>query len=592
MKRYLIVFFLSVVSYLFSATAVFASGEFKTDYEVSYYVQDKGPTLVQQNITLTNLQTNLYATESEITLGTTNIDNISARDNGGNLAVKLSQDQDNTKIRVYFNQKVVGKDKTLKWVLKYQSNNIATKVGLIKEINLPRLELDPDISSYNLEVLVPPAWGQPAYVKPVYKTSLKFNKNELSQGQISIAYGSYQVFDFKLSYHLKNTRLTPVMTEIALPPDTNYQKVYLKTLNPVPLDVTVDQDGNWLAKYSLAPGQVIHVTAAGSAQLFLNPLKQKADFRTSQYLTSQKYWESGSAEIQKLAAQYKTPQAIYNYVVSKLKYNYDKVSQNPVRLGALAVLNQPDQAICMEFTDLFIAIARAAGIPAREVDGYAYTTNQRLRPISLKKDILHAWPEYYDGEKWVQVDPTWQNTTGGVDFFSVFDFNHLAFVIKGLQSEYPYPAGSYKIDGRDTKDVEVTAALNVPASSANVNLNLIFPPKAFAGFGIIGDLVISNLGDSLVAGQKINLKASGSAVSPVNIDSGLIPPFGKKDFSLSLARTAWFQKNPVYLLAAMGPYKAETSIAIKPIILIYFLPAFLLLVLAAGLITIKFKRKK
>ena len=59
----------------------------------------------------------------------------------------------------------------------------------------------------------------------------------------------------------------------------------------------------------------------------------------------------------------------------------------------------------MEFTDLFVAIARAAGIPARESVGYAYTTNSRLRPLSLVTDVLHAWPEYYDADKkiWVHL---------------------------------------------------------------------------------------------------------------------------------------------------------------------------------------------
>jgi len=53
----------------------------------------------------------------------------------------------------------------------------------------------------------------------------------------------------------------------------------------------------------------------------------------------------------------------------------------------------------MEFTDLFIALSRAAGIPAREINGFAYTDDIRLRPLDLVTDMLHAWPEYYDEEK-------------------------------------------------------------------------------------------------------------------------------------------------------------------------------------------------
>ena len=112
-------------------------------------------------------------------------------------------------------------------------------------------------------------------------------------------------------------------------------------------------------------------------------------------------------------------------------------------MGALSALNNPTSAVCLEFTDLFVALSRAAGIPAREIDGYAYTNNAHDRPLSLTEDVLHAWPEYYDFDKkaWIMVDPTWGNTTGGIDYFNALDFDHIAFVIKGENSGYPIPAG-------------------------------------------------------------------------------------------------------------------------------------------------------
>ncbi|MBI5465401.1 transglutaminase domain-containing protein, partial [Candidatus Gottesmanbacteria bacterium] len=566
--------------------------EFSSDYNVTYYISEDGPTLVQQNVALTNRETNLYATESEITIGTSNVNNVSASDGGGNLALKVSHDQDRTKIHVYFNQKVVGKGKTLNWSLRYQTNEVVTKTGLVKEVNVPRLELDPNISSYNLSLVVPRSWGKPAYIKPVYKDVLTFNKDELSQGQISIAFGQFQIFDFRLTYHLKNPRLTPILTEIALPPDTNYQKVYLKTLQPQPVNVEVDKDGNWLAKYNLKPQEGLHILATGSAQLFLAPQKEQAGFRTSQYLAPQKYWEVNSPEIQKLAAKYKTPKEIYRYVVNTLKYNYQKVQENPVRLGALAVLKQPDAAICMEFTDLFIAIARAAGFPAREVDGFAFTTNERLRPLSLKKDILHAWPEYFDGEKWIQVDPTWQNTTGGVDFFQTFDFNHFAFVIKGTDSEYPYPAGSYKLDGQDTKDVDVIPSeVEIIPQQNKINLDLAVMPQAIAGFGITGQLVITNLSPNVISDQKVSLKASGASLSSSHSSTGLIPPYGKKEIIFNLSKIPWYQKTPILLSAMVGKNTVDKVIRVKPIILLYLLPVILVLIIIGIAIVLIFKKK-
>ena len=57
------------------------------------------------------------------------------------------------------------------------------------------------------------------------------------------------------------------------------------------------------------------------------------------------------------------------------------------------------------------------------------------------------------------IDPTWANTTGGIDYFNVLDFDHIAFVIKGESSDYPIPAGGYKLQGNEEeKDVNVSFA--------------------------------------------------------------------------------------------------------------------------------------
>lgn len=56
---------------------------------------------------------------------------------------------------------------------------------------------------------------------------------------------------------------------------------------------------------------------------------------------------------------------------------------------------------CTEHSLLFVALARAAGLPAREVGGLAY--------IRGSKPMFgwHAWAEVHDGHQWVSVDPTW-----------------------------------------------------------------------------------------------------------------------------------------------------------------------------------------
>jgi transglutaminase-like putative cysteine protease len=50
---------------------------------------------------------------------------------------------------------------------------------------------------------------------------------------------------------------------------------------------------------------------------------------------------------------------------------------------------------------LFVALARAAGVPAREVGGLAYVPD--MKPAFG----WHAWAEIHDDHQWVSIDPTW-----------------------------------------------------------------------------------------------------------------------------------------------------------------------------------------
>ena len=245
-----------------------------------------------------------------------------------------------------------------------------------------------------------------------------------------------------------------------MPPDTAFQKIYFDKIDPKPYNVTVDADGNWLATYKLSPRERVDISVSGSVQIFASfrPFPKPSPEVLSQNLKETQYWQANDPGIKSLATSLKTPRAIYDYVVKTLKYDFARVQPNVQRMGAVAALQNETQAICMEFTDTFIAIARAAGIPAREINGYAYTENPDLQPLSLVADVLHSWPEYLDKDKgaWIPIDPTWGSTTGGVDYFNKLDLRHFTFVIHGEDSIKPYPPGSYKLGSNPQKDVFVS----------------------------------------------------------------------------------------------------------------------------------------
>jgi hypothetical protein len=237
----------------------------------------------------------------------------------------------------------------------------------------------------------------------------------------------------------------------------------------------IDSDGNWVATYTLKSRERIDVRARGYVQIFasIRPFPRPRQESLSQNLQEQSYWEINNPQIMEIAKKYKTPREIYDYVANTLKYDYQRVRPNVERLGAVKALQNSSSAICMEFTDLFIALARANGIPAREINGFAYTENPEIQPLSLVNDVLHAWPEYYDAEigAWVPVDPTWGSTTGGVDYFSKLDLRHFTFVVHGTSSTKPYPAGSYKLGSNPQKDVFVSFGTLPKERNESLNIN-------------------------------------------------------------------------------------------------------------------------
>jgi transglutaminase-like putative cysteine protease len=97
--------------------------------------------------------------------------------------------------------------------------------------------------------------------------------------------------------------------------------------------------------------------------------------------------------------------------------------------SALEVL-QTRTGDCNEHTQLFVALARAVGLPARIVAGLAFVDG---------KFFYHAWPEILLDD-WVAVDPTFGQFPA--------DAAHLRFVIGGVarQTELVRLMGNLKID--------------------------------------------------------------------------------------------------------------------------------------------------
>lgn len=473
----------------------FASDEFSTAFRSIYTVASDTQTIVKHQISLTNQRANTFASEYSLVIGSTTVGDIRVSDDKGNLPFTTEESVHSTKISVKLSQRpVVGTGATKTFTIQYQDQDIASLVGKILEVNIPKIANAQEFTTYETRLFVPKNAGPPTTVSPnpsnISKTDSGFLisfENNYDSG-ISAVFGPSQLFQLTLTYYLENKGLGTKTESITLVPDTAYQRVGYKSINPAPHSIFKDADGNWIASYKLAGKEKLKITASVIAELHMTssiPINQDDP---NLFLAPTQYWPADSPDIITLARGLRTPRAIYDYVVTHLSYDYSKVELGTDRLGARAALASPSKAICTEFTDLFITLARAAGIPARELNGFAYTKNSKLRPLSLERDILHAWPEYWnDKEKrWIQIDPTWGNTTGGIDYFTKLDFNHIVFVTHGTSSTLPLSAGFFKTDDEQGKTISVEPLTVAPSFEDSSNFSVTvhgpgFIPSFFGG---------------------------------------------------------------------------------------------------------------
>ncbi len=596
--KFFLFYLLPFTFYLLLSPAARAEGEFKTDVAVEYKVQENGITQVNNRIKLENLYTDLYVTSYSLILDHINPGNIRAYDSQDDLKTETEKTGSQTKIVVFFADAVVGKGKVREFNIAYNDSEIATRTGEVWEITIPKLAADSAFATYTLSFSVPVSFGQEAYLSPAPNKKefnggrrfYTFAKNSLTQTGITAAYGEFQIFSFNFIYHLENPMIKPGDVDIAVPPDTSLQKVYYTVFQPKPVNLHSDSDGNWLATYTLKARERTDITVKGYVQIFAGPrpFAQPSQPTLASNLKASNYWQITDPAIVNLASQYKTPKEIYDFVSTYLTYDTDRAKPNAARLGAVEALKNPRSAICTEFTDLFIALARAAGIPAREINGFAYTQNPKIQPLSLVSDVLHAWPEYWDRAKnnWVAIDPTWGATTGGVDFFTKLDLRHFTFVIHGLDPQKPYPPGSYKLGPNPQKDVFVNFA-QLPEdrlAKAEISYNKS-GPLPFRHQKV--SVVVKNTGAAAFYNLDVLVSFDGSPQETKKIE--VLPPFASFSFDILVPFSFMGRKTPQSVTVSASDAKASFTTAKKEVV-IYNLAAILtgaLIILVLVLIKLK-----
>src|SRR5712692_4991538 len=208
------------------------------------------------------------------------------------------------------------------------------------------------------------------------------------------------------------------LTRIVLP------KPLRPSADAVPGSVTLRVTGlpekfrrdSYRQKFKNVSDSEVEVTISAAPPRYGSPVPfPVADPYGGEYLKSSIIVESDSPEIQRQAKRlvageadaYQAAKKIVSWVGSHMKKDYGASADR-----ATDVLHKL-KGDCTEHSLLSVALLRAAGIPAKRVDGVVYMFNDGVPAL-----YWHEWVEAYVGE-WTQLDPTFQQTVADATHFAL-----------------------------------------------------------------------------------------------------------------------------------------------------------------------------
>ena len=331
----------------------------------------------------------------------------------------------------------------IQYVLTYKHPGLIYKNGALSEAYIhafgPEFKFDliNTTYSFNTKLLFPKNYEnsyiifpEPSSIEQTQDEIISnYDQSKLINQFVYLQLGKTQIYEFELVQEVnptesKYTGLTN-RYELVIPRNfknnTIEQSVLIKTIEPEPIYLKKDEEGNIIGAFDFYSDQQTTIKVHGYGVLKID----SSDFKSqvgqikdipkeviNKYTNSSKYWEVDNQQIVKTAQSlsaydnnvYELTVSAYKFIVDSIDYSQVKKFGLNERQGAVATLNG-GAAVCMEYSDLFLTLMRARGIPARAVFGYGYD------PMKAKEQQeAHQWVQIYMPgleHSWVDVDVTW-----------------------------------------------------------------------------------------------------------------------------------------------------------------------------------------
>ena len=532
-----------------SAQCSESSKIFSSTYNVEFSFDAQGTSTISQKVSLKNLVDGCFASEYSLKINSPDVKDVSGKDTLGQLSVSLKKNKSTSTITAKLNDEVIGKNKTVSFDLNYKIDGLATKNGLVWDLIVPAISTSEKVSSFNLKILVPTQYGKVFSLVPKAKDiaygkkqhQLTFDKESSFGKSIFVSFGNEQQISFKLIIPLENNGLFTKNFNVYLPPETKKQQVLFTKLEPKPEKIFQDSLGNFVAKYKVTGrGQLVakiegiaRIIGAGNKYEFPDSTDEKS---LKNYLKGGKFVIPQDLLIQEKAAELKTAQKIYAFVVSFLNYDSKALEKNKEeRKIASRLLKSAFDTTNQGFVDLFSSLTKAAGIVTRQVYGFVPANENTFQPIFVSSPLdtnkLHVWAQVYDEKNkfWVNYDPTWGSTVG-VDYASPDMADRIAYFYSNNGDDIQ----SLRELTLNSENIEINRVETKVIFTPNIDLSII-SDQAFAGFPAELKVTINNKNGLTLYDSKLNIKTTGvDLIDSSTKEITIIFPFETKKLNFKL----------------------------------------------------------
>jgi hypothetical protein len=276
--------------------------------------------------------------------------------------------------------------------------------------------------------------------------------------KLSIVFGEKLLYKFNINKVFSNSLKDDNQTfEIYVPSDTPTQTIIWEDISPTPTSSLKDEDGNYIFKYLVKPGESADCKISG---YILKTEDLEITEETSSFLTQESgYWSiTNNTEFRRInsflerkgllipptfndvevledAQKELFYKYIYQYVIERLNYNEEIPLgiESSSRIGAQTLTEAPNNASNIDYSDFYIALLRNYNVPSRLVVGYisnitGYTSD----------GFYHHWVEYLDTNqnRWVTADPFLEEYFGKNLYGSPF-LDHITIIRRGKSAVAP-----------------------------------------------------------------------------------------------------------------------------------------------------------